>query len=110
MAAARIRVIWVTSGGGRCVDHAVSDDDMASGAVFVGVCGARFLPASMCAEPGPVCPACRLYLRTRVSMRPAEARMGVARHRLGERRGVVARLLAMVRGTTRVPSLPAGDG
>jgi hypothetical protein len=89
-----VHLTWVTSSGA-AVDHGVADDAMAagltSGGMFVAVCGARFLPASMCAEPGPVCSSCRLLLEAR---RPL-ARVRVNRHRV-HRPGLVARLVAVL--------------
>ena len=64
----RVRVVWVTAVGGR-VDHAVTADDLATGlgsracAGVVGVCGLRFLPAPLVANPGATCMSCARRLR-----------------------------------------------
>lgn len=105
----RVHMTWVTSVGGR-MDHAVADDGMApglsrSGEVFVAVCGARFLPASMCAAPGLVCSSCRMFLEARESKWTVEARLGSTRHRL-HRPGRFARLRAALFASA-APPVPA---
>jgi len=64
----RVRVVWVTAVGGR-VDHAVTAVDLAAGfgsrafEGVLGVCGRRFLPAPLVANPGAVCMSCAWQLR-----------------------------------------------
>lgn len=59
----RVRMVWVTAVGHR-VDHAVTVDDLAVGLSSrscdgtLGVCGCRFLPAPLVADPGETCMLC----------------------------------------------------
>lgn len=64
----RVRVVWVTSVGDR-VDHAVTADDLTAGLSSrasdgtLGVCGSRFLPAPLVANPGATCMSCARCLQ-----------------------------------------------
>jgi len=99
---ARMHTTWVTSAVAP-VDHAVTDDAMATGMAargeFVAVCGAQFFSAPMAADPGPVCANCRRFVVARASLRSVEQRMArrrVRRHGLPD---ALARLVAAVCGS-----------
>ncbi|MEC3979293.1 hypothetical protein [Amycolatopsis sp. H20-H5] len=62
----RVHLTWVTAVT-PVVDHAVTDDGFAAGlaagdGVYVGICGVRFVPASLISEPGAVCSRCKVVL------------------------------------------------
>lgn len=90
--------MWVTAQGG-AVDHAVTQLDLGRWATELGpglpsICGERFWPAPMIAEPGLRCFRCVRYLRARATLRDAEERLaGLPRDR---RESIIRRFLAAV--------------
>lgn len=103
-ATVRVHRIWVTSTGVPA-DHAVADQEFAVGrvgGVFTAVCGAQFMAASMCAEPGRACIACRQFLEARASTGTVQARLGARRHRARARPSLFARGRRLMSGS-RVP-------
>lgn len=95
--ALRERSFWVTAMGGR-VDHAVSQADVAAGVrgdgwSFAALCGDRFLPAPMIAEPAPACLRCVRFLRARATLRSAEERLNALPKQRRDR--IARRFLAM---------------
>lgn len=54
-------------------EHAVSDEAQAGArrGVYQGLCGGRFLAASMDVGPGERCASCRAFLRVRAARRAA---------------------------------------
>lgn len=66
-------------------DHAVTDEDFATGRGRGGrcesLCGHLVMTGSAMLSPGPRCVRCHDYLRARASLRTVEERIAPARHR-----------------------------
>jgi hypothetical protein len=101
------RVSWVTSSS-PWLDHAVADDDFTNGrsnGMFTALCGARFLPASMCTESGPCCTGCRVALGARTPVLTVVVPPGVTQHRRHAAPGRLTRLLSLC--TSNVSTIPS---
>jgi hypothetical protein len=73
-------------------DHAVTDEEMATGAGkragrYAAVCGHEVLATLMSNPPGTRCPRCMAYLRARATLRDFDQRQQVRQP------GLLARLL-----------------
>jgi hypothetical protein len=97
---ARSWVVWITCVGDSN-DHAVTDVDMAVGmragnGLYLAVCGASVLVASLTAPPGRRCARCVAKLRDVVRPSAPAARGSADGHGALNRPGALTRLLGLV--------------
>lgn len=110
------RVIWVTALSATA-DHAVTPAEPASGMSnpargIVAVCGDRFSPAPLVAEPGSSCLRCIRYLRARAAIVTAKQRLAHQRfrHRSAIGRSSNALRLGLPVSSLRCPRIDAPPG
>jgi hypothetical protein len=99
-AGSRLWVVWIT-GVSDGADHAVTDEDMAVGmragkGLYLAMCGASVLVASLTAPPGRMCTRCVARLRDLVRPSAPAARGAPDGRGARHRPGVLTRLLGLV--------------